>query len=215
MIEYELIRKKIKNVYIGVKNGKVIVRAPIRLSKQKVDELINQKSKWINDKLQKQINHENFELVNKEHIYILGKKIKIEYKEAKKISIELNINSCVIYSPKLTDEVYSKILLKLDKNLKDLAYEYIIPIVKKYSILTGLKPQGIVIRKFKSIWGNCSSKKIIKLNQKLIHYNIKSIEYVCLHEITHLKYMNHQKQFWNYIKKYMPDYKERANLLKQ
>ena len=43
MIEYELIRKKIKNVYIGVKNGKVIVRAPIRLSKQKVDELINQK----------------------------------------------------------------------------------------------------------------------------------------------------------------------------
>ena len=215
MIEYELIRKKIKNVYIGVKNGKVIVRAPIRLSKQKVDELINQKSKWINDKLQKQINHENFELVNKEHIYILGKKIKIEYKEAKKISIELNINSSVIYSPKLTDEVYSKILLKLDKNLKDLAYEYIIPIVKKYSILTRLKPQDIVIRKFKSIWGNCSSKKIIKLNQKLIHYNIKSIEYVCLHEITHLKYMNHQKQFWNYIKKYMPDYKERANLLKQ
>ena len=96
-----------------------------------------------------------------------------------------------------------------------MAYEYIIPIVKKYSILTGLKPQDIVIRKFKSIWGNCSSKKIIKLNQKLIHYNIKSIEYVCLHEITHLKYMNHQKQFWNYIKKYMPDYKERANLLKQ
>ena len=215
MIEYELIRKKIKNVYIGVKNGKVIVRAPIRLSKQKVDELINQKSKWINDKLQKQINHENFELVNKEHIYILGKKIKIEYKEAKKISIELNINSCVIYGPKLTDEVYSKILLKLDKNLKDLAYEYIIPIVKKYSILTGLKPQDIVIRKFKSIWGNCSSKKIIKLNQKLIHYNIKSIEYVCLHELCHLKYMNHQKQFWSYIKKYMPDYKERANLLKQ
>ena len=138
MIEYELIRKKIKNVYIGVKNGKVIVRAPIRLSKQKVDELINQKSKWINDKLQKQINHENFELVNKEHIYILGKKIKIEYKEAKKISIELNINSCVIYSPKLTDEVYSKILLKLDKNLKDLAYEYIIPIVKKDNNCVGV-----------------------------------------------------------------------------
>ena len=215
MIEYELIRKKIKNVYIGVKNGKVIVRAPIRLSKQRVDELINQKSKWINDKLQKQINHENFELVNKEHIYILGKKIKIEYKEAKKISIELNINSCVIYGPKLTDEVYSKILLKLDKNLKDLAYEYIIPIVKKYSILTGLKPQDIVIRKFKSIWGNCSSKKIIKLNQKLIHYDIKLIEYVCLHEITHLKYMNHQKQFWSYIKKIMPDYKEREKALKQ
>ena len=56
MIEYELVRKRIKNVYIGVKDSKVFVKAPIRLSKSKIDELVSQKEKWINNKLNKQKN---------------------------------------------------------------------------------------------------------------------------------------------------------------
>ena len=79
--------------------------------------------------------------------------------------------------------------------------------MEKYIALTGLTPCEIKIRKFKSIWGNCSSKKVIKINQNLIHYGIDQIEYVCLHEITHLKYMNHSKKFWDMVAKYMPDYK--------
>ena len=87
--------------------------------------------------------------------------------------------------------------------------------MEKYIKLTSLQPKEIVIRKFKSIWGNCSSKKVIKINQNIIHYGMDQIEYVCLHELTHLKYMNHQKEFWNYIKKYMPNYKNISGVLKQ
>ncbi len=84
----------------------------------------------------------------------------------------------------------------------------------KYTKLTSLKPDKITIRKFKSIWGNCSSNKEIKINQKIIHYSIEQIEYVCLHELTHLKYMNHQCEFWSFVKKYMPNYKEISKSLK-
>ena len=215
MIEYELIRKRIKNVYIGVKDSKVFVKAPIRLSKARIDELVEQKSNWIKNKIIKQENIVKFDLITKDYIYILGKKINIVYKEAKKFDVILTLNKCEVYIPKSSDKNLEKINLKIQKKLKELSYEYIIPIVKKYACLTGFYPEEILIRRFKSIWGNCSSKKVIKINQKLIHYDIKLIEYVCLHEITHLKYMNHQKQFWSYIKKIMPDYKKKKKALKQ
>ena len=46
-------------------------------------------------------------------------------------------------------------------------------------------------------------------------YSIHAIEYVCLHEICHLKHMNHSKKFWNMVEEYMPDYKIAEKELKE
>ena len=72
-------------------------------------------------------------------------------------------------------------------------------------------PQKIEIRKFKSIWGNCNSNRVIKMNQNLAHYGIEQIEYVCLHELTHLKHMNHSKEYWQLVSTIFPNYKEKRN----
>ena len=111
-------------------------------------------------------------------------------------------------------ENIKKIENKLDEKIKNIASNEISLIMNKYSKITGLYPNKVTVKKFKRIWGNCSSKKEIKINQNIIRYGKDEIEYVCLHEIAHLKYMNHKKEFWNFINKYMPDYKERANRLK-
>lgn len=73
---------------------------------------------------------------------------------------------------------------------------------------TGLTPNKITIKKIKYAWGSCSSKKNITINLELIKYSEKAIKYVILHELCHLKYMNHSKEFWNLVQKYMPDYKQ-------
>ena len=75
------------------------------------------------------------------------------------------------------------------------------------SSVTGLKPKEVNIKKLRATWGICSSKKTISINQNLMAYSRHAIEYVCLHEVCHLKYMNHSKDFWNMVEKYMPDYK--------
>ena len=66
----------------------------------------------------------------------------------------------------------------------------------------------------KRAWGNCNSKKEIHLNKNLIKYSKREISYVCLHELCHLKYMNHSKDFWNMVAYYMPDYKMAEKELK-
>ena len=74
--------------------------------------------------------------------------------------------------------------------------------------LTNLKPNNIRIRDISYAWGSCSTNKNITISLKLIKYSKKAIKYVILHELCHLKYMNHSKNFWNLVEKYMPDYKE-------
>ena len=219
-IEYTLVRKRIKNVYIQIKDGKVIVKAPYSISKSKIDELISQKRDWISKRVLKNPPERKIDTIDKNYIYILNNKINIKYQKHSKSNIIVNLdeNTCIVMLPQSfvnSKENAAKVNKKIDNELKKLANKYIMNAMEKYIALTGLTPCEIKIRKFKSIWGNCSSKKVIKINQNLIHYGIDQIEYVCLHEITHLKYMNHQKKFWNFVKKYMPNYKEISSELKQ
>ena len=73
---------------------------------------------------------------------------------------------------------------------------------------TGLIPNKITIKEIKYAWGSCSSKKNITINLELIKYSQKAIRYVILHELCHIKHMNHSKEFWKLVEKYIPEYKE-------
>lgn len=218
-IEYTLIRKKIKNLYIQIKDGKIIVKAPAWISKERIESMLKDKEAWINKKINNVKEKRDINLKEKDYIYILNKKIKVKYEflNISKINVNMNEKECIVYVPngtKLDNELYEKVEIKLYEELRKIAIKYISEAMEKYIKITSLVPKEIQVRRFKSIWGNCSSKKVIKINEKIIHYGIKQIEYVCLHEITHLKYMNHQKKFWNYIESYMPDYKEVVKELK-
>ena len=84
-----------------------------------------------------------------------------------------------------------------------------------YSEKMGLKPQRISITKAKTRFGSCSSKKTISFSCSLLLYPPEAVDYVVVHELAHLKYMNHQKEFYRLIEQLMPDYKKRRALLKE
>lgn len=214
-----VIRSKIKNTYFSIKDGQAYMKVSKYCSKSKIEEMLKSKEKWFRKNLEKSQEPKEIDLKNRDYIYILGKKIKIEYIYENRTTarIILNENECKILLPEkvlLTDAHYQMMEKKLDSLVKSLSSKYIYDAMKKYIALTGLTPKEIKIGKFKSFWGNCSSKKVIKMNQKLLYYGIPQIEYVCLHELTHLKYMNHQKDFWEHVKKYMPEYKKVSSVLK-
>ena len=100
--------------------------------------------------------------------------------------------------------------------MKNELLQILIKLNKKFGLITGYIPTQIKIRKMKTLWGSCNIiKKAITYNSRLIEKSIKAIEYVVLHEISHLKYPNHQKEFWSYIEQFMPDWKYRKSLLKE
>lgn len=71
------------------------------------------------------------------------------------------------------------------------------------------------IKNVKTIWGSCSSKKNLNFNFRLFFLPEALIDYVFVHELAHLKHMNHSKAFWSEVEKQIPDYKKRREELKR
>lgn len=83
----------------------------------------------------------------------------------------------------------------------------------EYSRIMGLTPGRMTITSAKHRYGSCSSSGNICFSYRLMLYPEAAREYVVVHELAHLVEMNHSPRFYNIIKKYMPDYKERKKLL--
>ena len=98
--------------------------------------------------------------------------------------------------------------------LKQKAREIIPDRVLYYSNLTGLTPTAVKITSAKKRYGSCSGKNSLCFSYLLMRCPQNAIDYVVLHEIAHIKHKNHGRQFYSFIEKYMPDYKEREKLLK-
>lgn len=162
-IPYILIKENIKNLYIQIKDGKVIVKAPRNFSQKQIEAIIREKQAWIEKNLQKSIKRQERE-------------------------------------DKYSQEEFIKIVEETAKELIS---------------ITGLKPNRVKLRQINYAWGSCSSKKNITISKKLIYYSKHAIRYVILHELCHLKYMNHRKEFWNLIETYMPDYKDAKKELRE
>lgn len=215
-LEYELVRSKIKNMYILIRNGKVIVKVPKAISDNRIRNFINSKEEWINKKL-KEFEKKSF----KEKSYVSGEVFKvlgndytlnIEYGDFEKASVNLNngyINICVsencetVKIKELIEKMYYKIALMI-----------VYKSVNMWKNILKIAPDVVVIKKLKTAWGKCNSKGKITINPDLMKYDQRVIDYVVLHEFCHLRYMNHSKDFWNMVSKYMPDYKLLRNELK-
>ena len=213
-IEYEINKGKRKNIYLQIKNGKVIVKVPYYVT-NKQEEIVYKKSNWIQKSLEK-YNQKNNELKKYQEgeIYkILGKEyiLKINYEETNQIKVDITDCNIIINLPftyKMEPNLSNKIEKIINKMYMQIIQKQLDYTMKKVTNMVGLAPKKYRVRDMKSAWGSCSSTKNISIALKLIEYSPKAFEYVVLHEVCHLKHMNHSKQFWQMVEGYMPDYKK-------
>ncbi|MEV9593495.1 M48 family metallopeptidase [Aliarcobacter butzleri] len=96
----------------------------------------------------------------------------------------------------------------LDKFYKN-EIEKILPnIVETFSKKMDLYPTSISYRKNKRTWGSCNFKNGLNFNILLMRFPLEIMQYVVIHELSHIKHKNHSKNFWNLVEKYCPNYKQ-------
>ncbi len=101
------------------------------------------------------------------------------------------------------------------RELKATAQKTVPPKIAYYCERMGIEPpKKIMITSAKKRWGSCSSERHICISLYLMLYPEEAIDYVIVHEIAHLKEMNHSKKFWSIVKKELPDYQKRREMLK-
>lgn len=78
----------------------------------------------------------------------------------------------------------------------------------------GLRPSRVVVRGQRTRWGSCSSLGTISLNWRLLLVPSALVDYVLLHELCHLRHLNHSRAFWGLVAAHMPDWAVRRARLR-
>lgn len=221
LIEIDIIRKQIKNVHLKVfRDLTVKLSIPEIVPDEWVVNFINEKSFWIDEQLTKYKQSSGYNnlssIVNGSSIQLLGKDIRVFKIIAPKNCVEIDEKNLTLYLINPDDEDSSnKLFNKYWREKSKMVFQdemdrLFISVFKKYNVQ---KP-NIAIKKMKTLWGSCTkSKNKITLNEYLLKADIRCIQYVVLHELTHLLYTYHNADFYNFLTIHMPDWKERKKQL--
>ena len=208
MDNIKIIYKNIKNIYLKVKpNCEVVLSVPKYTSSKEIEQILSKKDKWIKKHLQ----YFSQKSQDKTSLLYLGQRYKLKVIPSKIEKMILDKQYLILYV-KIDDEITKQRLI--DKWYRQQAKKIFNDILQKYLNILQTSINRLSIKKMKTRWGCCNYyKRYINLNLYLIRQDIKAIEYVILHELAHLTYPNHSKEFYNYIALYMPDWKARKKTL--
>ncbi|MCD4780568.1 MAG: M48 family metallopeptidase [Candidatus Omnitrophica bacterium] len=205
------------------KKARIAVAAPSYSADKEIFQFINEKAKWISDKVieaqkyQDDVNQKKFE--HGYYFLFMGKEypIKIEQRDRKRTLITFN-GSCwqVLLADHIGPQQRQKhIKEKMLKWYREQAKEVLGGRIFHFARIIGLGPQRIAIRSQKRVWGNCDTRtQTINLNWQIILTPLSVIDYIIVHELCHLKVPNHSQRFWLEVKKILPQYKESVKWLK-
>ena len=101
------------------------------------------------------------------------------------------------------------------EDMKSVARGLLLERLAYYAPIVGVGYNQVTVRCQKTKWGSCSSKRNLNFNCLLAMAPIEVLDYVVVHELCHLKQMNHSKKFYREVERVLPDYRERRAWLKK
>lgn len=223
-IEYNLIhdpdRYDISIVVEWLDGVSVIV--PEDITSEKIDEVLHQKAPWILKKW-REINEIKSptierEFVSGEKLPYLGRQYRLKVVKEKTDQPTLNFHQGRFYAHvPITWNDEERI-----HSLKMEAREWYIKHgnlklnerLRVYLPKMNVEPQKVAVKDQKMRWGSCTSSGSIYLNWRLFMAPMRIADYVLVHELAHLRYPNHSKDFWKFVRTILQDYDERKEWLR-
>lgn len=219
VIAYEIIYKNVKNINIRVKpSGEVVVSCNESIDNKTIEIEMIKRANWLLETIDKyktnliEFSDSNLSLVDGEAFLLLGKVLRVKNIESNEFKVEYDNNYLYIYRHKQRgvklkfNEWYSNLVKTKFNKMVEKSYKR----YEKYGIE---KPQ-VIYKNMKTRWGTCNIEKgIITLNIQLIKVDPFLTEYVICHELTHLRYKNHNNDFYSFLTAMIPDWKQREKIL--
>ena len=206
-----------KTASIKIEQGVVQVIVPQNLPQKEIDDLLKQKSDWIRQKLIIQQSvpvSKPKEFVSGESFSYLGRnyRLKVLTGDLQPVKLKQGYLQVTVPMEQKSDQALIRKLLQdwyLDRASDKLEQKSI-----KYSEQMGVQPTKIKVKEYKSRWGSCNSRGEISYNWKIIMTPHRIVDYLVVHELSHLIHHNHSKQYWNQVRSIVPDYQDRRDWLK-
>jgi predicted metal-dependent hydrolase len=209
----QIIRSRRKTIALIIQpDGRLVVRAPLRVSNEAIRQLVEKKADWIKTK-QAQIKSSPPPPAPKkyttgEEFWYLGQLYPLEIVKAPRPALTLNgkftlAQASLPNAPEVFEGWY-----------KRQAALVLAERVQWYAAQHGFRYSKVRITSARTRWGSCSPLGTLSFTWRLVMAPLPVIDYVVVHELVHLQIKNHSKQFWAKVGMLMPDYPQRRKWLK-
>lgn len=212
-----LTRKKIKNLYIRIKapEAKVMVSVPVSMPDAYVKEFITKQWDWIRKKRKEILDTERTENRAGGRQYISGE-VHDLWGMPYELTVERSLKKPL--TEMREDKIYMRVTAhstreerrrQLDQWYQEQIAGVLPGLVGKYEQIVGQHASEWHFRRMKTRWGSCNiQKKRICLNIQLAQMPVECLEYVIVHELTHLHEAGHNKRFWGLVDEFYPKWRE-------
>jgi len=203
--------------------GKFTLVIPKLIMGFEVNRFLKENSEWMNKHTEKakkiEALHPKPKYQTGDIFYYFGEKVFLEVLNSskKRPNIKIREDKMIIniYENVSKKEGVEMIKKAIENFYRKKAEEVIHDRLQFFNEYCNFKYKRVVLRNQKTRWGSCSSSGNLNFNWRLIMAPIEVIDYVVVHELCHLKQMNHSVKFWRLVEDIIPDYKERKRWLKE
>jgi predicted metal-dependent hydrolase len=217
-IDVDVVRKDIRNLHIGVYPpvGRVRVAAPLRLDDDAVRLALVQRMPWIRrqrDRLQAAERQSLREMVTGESHYAWGNRYRLNVMERPGTAhVEVDGDRLLLYIPSATSTEKRRELL--DRWYRSQLRLAIPNVIARWEPALGVTVLRWTIRRMRTKWGSCNrGTGHVSFNLELAKKHPDSLEYIVVHEMTHLLERGHGPRFTKLMDGFMPDWRSRRDQL--
>ena len=214
-ISYLLERRPRRTVGLKITAEGLVVHAPKRIFEFQLNQILQEKSRWILNKLsQREASHvEKIQWVDGEHLLYLGNDIQLSISpnhHNKKPIFDENKLKISALQPNIHTGC-SRMIIQWYKQQAKLDFSRRLEIL---AAKLGVETPPLTLSNAQSRWGSCNSRGEVRLSWRLLQAPPHIINYVICHELAHLKQMNHSAKFYAVLESLFPNYKAAEKELK-
>ena len=220
-ITVDVVLKDIKNVHLSVypPAGRVRIAAPERMDLDTIRVFAISKLGWIKEqqtKLQEQARESPREYLNRESHYVWGRRHLLTITEVNAPpAVEIEHNRMFLHVRPGTDESRRQAIV--EAWYREQLKSAVPPLIARWEPVMGVKVARFFVQRMKTRWGSCSpDTRSIRLNTELAKKPPECLEYIVVHEMTHLLEPTHNARFISLIDGFMPQrkfYRDQLNRL--
>jgi len=203
--------RRAKNIRISFEDGdSLAVTLPYKFHIQKAEFALFEHKNWILRKLEESQTKKKipppFLLTDGALLPILDKTypLSLSVQNKKKARWYFQHNTLNVTAPQLTPSIISRGVVHWYRTMALLFLEDRVPY---WAAKINVSPKNIRAKNQHTLWGSCSKRSNLNFNWRILLLSNQAADYLIIHELSHLKEMNHSPRFWQLVQQYCPEYK--------
>lgn len=209
-IEVEVAKKKVKNIRLTIypSTGAVRISAPLKVSDEFIRQFVESKLKWIEkhkEKILKAERKNERQYISGEDIYLWGRKYKLIVLPSINNKVEISGDNIILHTRE--NNTLEKRKAIVNQWYRNELKKEIPMLLEKWQNIMGVSAEEFGVKDMKTRWGTCNIRdKRVWINLRLARRPYRCLEYVVVHELTHLLERNHNYIFKAYMSKFLPEW---------